>query len=43
MNKKFLKKTPVNKSSNSGEDSESDSDSKTTPTNPSKSFNNTHQ
>ena len=39
MNRKFLKKAPVNRSSNS--DSESETDSRTTPTNPSKSFNTT--
>lgn len=37
MNRKFLKKAPAQRSSNS--DSDSETDSKTTPTNPSKSFN----
>ena len=42
MNRKFLKKAPGARSSNATDDP-SDSDSNTTPTNPSKSFNTTKQ
>ena len=41
MNRKFLKKAPGARSSNTEDDSESDSN--TTPTNPSKSFNTTQK